>query len=380
MLELLYSLSLLEVVIGGGGRMAGFSPISVRGALAGICLAASLLDFARRGVRIAPSAFFLVTYFLLSTAIGVLVGYASGNRVDAIWVDVAQISFFLVILFFQQCFFRGRVFFLTERLFIFPAFFMALAYMAALFLIFFMGRFDEVYQFLSVGDDFFFRENGTFFFKGFVYLGVAFFFLLERLSFQRFLSLLVIVAAIILCNTRGMYMALAMIVFLLYFRVEGKILILLVAGAVGVFFWGQILEVVAKPDSDVVRLLDLQYVFDNMDFASMIFGHGFGAEINERGRIEVAWVEVLYKQGLIGLGFWLYWLFSLISCFGSLRGGMKKMGRPYFASALFIFILSFTNPFMNNSIGLVVLIVAHFSLIYLLEWQRELLPRKGLSA
>lgn len=136
---------------------------------------------------------------------------------------------------------------------------------------------------------------------------------------------------------------------------------------------GEVLNSFAKPESDIVRLLDMRYVFDNMDILSTIFGHGFGAEINGRNRIEVAWVEILYKQGIIGIAFWLYWFATLASNYCALTGQAKKYGRPYFASALFIFILSFTNPFMNNSIGLIVLIVAHFSLLHLVRWQKSMI-------
>ncbi|CAJ0685301.1 hypothetical protein [Ralstonia mannitolilytica] len=373
MLRLLYSLSLLEVAVGGGGRMAGFAPVSVRGLLAGICLAVALVDYLKNGARVSAGTSFLVLLFIVSTTAGISVGYLAGNEFDAIASDVAQVSFFLVILFFQQCFRRRKYFFLTERLIVVSAVFLAVSYIAVLFLIFWQNRFYEVYEFLSRSDDFFFRENKTFFFKGFVYLGVGFFFLLERLTFWRFFSLLIVFGAIILCDTRGMYMALALVVLFLYFRAYWSVSVVIVSFGFWMVSGGEVLNSFAKPESDIVRLLDMRYVFDNMDILSTIFGHGFGAEINGRNRIEVAWVEILYKQGIIGIAFWLYWFATLASNYCALTGQAKKYGRPYFASALFIFILSFTNPFMNNSIGLIVLIVAHFSLLHLVRWQKSMI-------
>lgn len=378
MLEFLYSLTLIEVVIGGGGRMAGFSPVSVRGVLASICCLVALLDFMKGGTRVSPDTKILIFLFVFCVVLGAFVGYASGNDIGAVMGDVAQVSFFMTIIFFQRCFDYKKTFSLTDRFLVYSTVGMAVCYLVVLFFIFEMGKFDPIYQFLSTGDDFFFRENGTFFYKGFPYLGVALFFLVERINIWKLIGLVIVGAAILLCNTRGMYLAIAITVFLLYFRVEVKFFVIVFAVIV-FLFWGegQMLGAVAKPDSDVVRLQDLTYIFDDMNFFSVVFGHGFGAEINGRNRIEIAWAEVFYKQGLVGLGFWLYWVFSLSSYFISLRGWVRKVARPYFASALFIFALSFTNPFMNNSIGLVVLLVAHFSLVYLRGQQYRMLSEEN---
>ena len=49
----------------------------------------------------------------------------------------------------------------------------------------------------------------------------------------------------------------------------------------------------------------------------VLFGKGLAAFIGERQRIEMNYLELLYKQGLPGVGFWLVLLFINFMAFRS---------------------------------------------------------------
>ncbi|KAF7962937.1 hypothetical protein AWV80_15710 [Cupriavidus sp. UYMU48A] len=106
----------------------------------------------------------------------------------------------------------------------------------------------------------------------------------------------------------------------------------------------------------------MQYIYQHTDLNSLLLGHGFGASINDRGRIEIAWAEIFFKQGLLGLGVWLYWLCQVVNMYYAFDDEKRSMLRPYFSTTLFVMVISFTNPFMNNSIGLAALLISYFAI------------------
>ncbi|WP_455283538.1 hypothetical protein [Cupriavidus necator] len=364
MLRILYPLFLIEAATGGGGRMAGFAPVSIRGILAALCLIATVLHFMGRGLRVPANVLALFTAFVWTLVAGALTGLLKGNDVAQIAADVGQLSYFLIFPFvfgyFQAEKNAGAV---TERCVIYSALALSIGYLIALYLIFGQGRFEQLYELFSSGDDFFFREDRTFFYKSFLYLGIAVFFLVERVNAVRLIMLLVIVVAIYMTHTRGLYLSIVLVAVIVYASFSQKVAIFLGLLALGVILSaGQVMELAAKPESDIVRLLDLQYIYRQTDVWSLMFGHGFGATINDRGRIEIAWAEIFFKQGLVGLVFWLYWLGQVVNMYYALDRQGRESLRPYFATILFVMLISFTNPFMNNSIGLVAMLIAYFAI------------------
>jgi hypothetical protein len=364
MLRILYPLFLIEAATGGGGRMAGFAPVSIRGILAALCLMATVLHFAGGGVRVPANVLALFTAFAWALVAGALTGLLKGNDVAQVAADVGQLSYFLIFPFvfsYFQTMRNART--VTERCVVYSALVLSIGYLIALYLIFGQGRFEQLYGLFSSGDDFFFREDQTFFYKSFLYLGIAAFFLVERMNPVRLVVLLVIAVAIYMTHTRGLYLSIVLVAVTVYASFRHKVAIFLVLLVVGVILnAGQVMELAAKPESDIVRILDLQYIRQHTDVWSLMFGHGFGAMINDRGRIEIAWAEIFFKQGLIGLTFWLYWLAQVVNMYYAIDQQRRKSLRPYFSTILFVMVISFTNPFMNNSIGLVAMLVAYFAI------------------
>ena len=97
-------------------------------------------------------------------------------------------------------------------------------------------------------------------------------------------------------------------------------------------------------------------------FRSPLSGYGFGKEISidygnglaARSRFENIWGELLLSTGFIGLFIYLYHLKTTCSL---LKMKYNKSGNSHYItiyiSILYLCLMSFTNPFMNNAIGLI---------------------------
>src|SRR3546814_19985519 len=91
-------------------------------------------------------------------------------------------------------------------------------------------------------------------------------------------------------------------------------------------------------------------------------GRGLGAPIGKRERIELNYLEILYKQGLPGLGLWgLLFLYGYYLYLKTPRH-LKQFGLAYFLSGLFVFIVTASNTFLTGSIGMAVVFIATASL------------------
>ena len=75
--------------------------------------------------------------------------------------------------------------------------------------------------------------------------------------------------------------------------------------------------------------------------------------------MEITYLEVFHKQGVLGLLFWLM-LFAIIvqMYYRACRNGYRKIALPFFLSALFVFILTTTNPYLNNPIGMSMVLIS----------------------
>jgi hypothetical protein len=108
---------------------------------------------------------------------------------------------------------------------------------------------------------------------------------------------------------------------------------------------------------------------------SIVMGHGFGEGVRVRdNHLEIIYLEIFHKQGLIGLTFWVFILFYIgLLYFNCKRLGYEKKARPFLLAALFIYIQSATNPYLTNSIGLNMIMISIVSLnIYLKEGRKSI--------
>jgi len=75
--------------------------------------------------------------------------------------------------------------------------------------------------------------------------------------------------------------------------------------------------------------------------------------------MEVSYLEIFHKQGILGLLFW-FMLFVVIvqKYLKACRNGVRNIALPFMLSSLLIFILTATNNYMNNPIGMSMLLIS----------------------
>ena len=184
---------------------------------------------------------------------------------------------------------------------------------------------------------------------------------------------------IILTLTRGFILfTTALLLFFLVFIYKNKLLKFFI------IIGGLIITVIAIPilfdalgdksDSDSMRYVQIEQVMSNVNPISLIFGHGFGVGIEIRPiHMELSFLEIFHKQGLIGLIFWICVFSHIFFMFFNIKDRkVKNQGYPFVLSVVFVILQSTTNPFMNNPIGLTMILLTVVVLSKLLDQEKAL--------
>ncbi len=372
LLKFLFVLTLIELFVGGGGRVFELGPFTLRMLLFVLnILLVMVLYFERSKIPI-------YVLFLVFAVTGVLfaysfLGWLNGAPLILIMEDVKPLSYFLSALFFSYYIdSESRVMLVTSWIKK-TALLMALAYWAVQ-LLFYLGKIDFLpfYQYVNQQispSDFIFRgTQGLFFYKGFVYMVIGLIFWIHSTDTKRkIVPIIVIMTAMVLTGTRGFILMFGLIYALFYgipllLRLNIKVLILaglLIMGSL--YFFGNF-ELGDKELSDSIRVQQLVQVAERIDPISFFIGHGFGIGVPVREvHMEIGYLEVFHKQGIVGLVIWA--LFFLILYNAIVKGkSFPEIRKSYLLSALLVILLSLTNPFFNNPIGISLFVIVLVSM------------------
>jgi O-antigen ligase len=120
-------------------------------------------------------------------------------------------------------------------------------------------------------------------------------------------------------------------------------------------------------DSDETRLITASEVQERTTPASVLFGHGLGSGVPMRPvHMEMTYMEIFYKQGLLGLAVWGGTFAFIVRRYLSLKNSrFEVLATPYFISVVFVGIQSVANAFINNPIGLSMVFVSLSALEFL---------------
>jgi hypothetical protein len=395
-----------ELAIGGGGRIFAIGPVSLRMVLFAAAMVVTGIHLLR-GEKIADDYRNLLFAFVFLVAGGLINGVIHGSEKQFWWEDVKPLLYFLILPFFSFAI-RG----VSEVRTVAQTIKICSIILAGIFLLSLVAihsgwiGFDDFYHAAIGTTEFFFRGEVTFFYKGFLYLCIGFIFIDFTQQKNRILLQVLLTVAILLTLTRGFVFALALTyaVFSLLNRkwwlatacvlvaalivFSGKDLISYASKGLYSFqhmeqnasgpqdksgqsrFEGKNAESPNVPDatllgdreySDSTRMRQLQEVRDSITFASFLVGHGLGMGIPIRPvHMEISYLEIFHKQGILGLTFWAVILFSLFKKYRETSG--SPSANAFFFSALFVFFESLTNQFINNPIGLSMLLLAMVAL------------------
>jgi len=104
-----------------------------------------------------------------------------------------------------------------------------------------------------------------------------------------------------------------------------------------------------------------------------LIGKGFGAPIGDRNRIEINYVEIFYKQGLLGLLIWLALFAYSFLLYSKLPPENRQFGAAFLLSGFFVAVATASNTFLTGSIGMAVVFIAVVSLS-ILSRDRRVMP------
>lgn len=363
---------ILEVSLGGGGRLFDTGSVSPRMVLYGVGLAYTAAALLYRE-KIPREFVFLTVMFVALSSVSAFISALESQPVLAAFRDFKPLAYFLLLPFFALTVRRVNDVLLVGSLLKFSALALAISYLIVM-VIWKSGGVttEQMYDWLNPAHshqaEFLFRGDTTFFFKASLYVGVGVFFFVAEKNVSRKSAALLLLLAIALTMTRGMWLAVFMVLaawaFCVLDRLKGAALAagLLLVGVMGVVWINETLP--SAEHSNAIRMNDLKTLWvtkaDTMGhWQAVLFGRGFGAAVVGQEAIEITYVNVLYKQGIVGIIFWflpavyLAWRMRVIR-----DTTLRALAMPYFVSAAFVYVVSLTNPFLTNPIGMTVVLVA----------------------
>ncbi len=368
--KFLFVIILLELFLGGGGQLTKFGFLTLRMMLFFLALTINIPLFLITP-KINKYVIELLVIFTLYLVFYFLIGFFKETSLSIIFRDIKPLIYFYSIIFFYN-----NIKELSDIKFIINILKISSIIMTILYILFYylinfgLIDFPQFYHTLSISGEFFFRGEQAFFYKGFFYMCVGFiFFFNEKKVLSNFLSILIF-AAIVLTFTRGFILSLILSYIMLEIfskRFSFKTLILLVfniliIGALFIFYNFQ--NIGNKATSDSVRLNTIDEVYEQTGFINTFIGNGFGKGVTSRDiHMEISYLEIFFKQGILGLFFYLYMFIFLIQFYNrAVKNGNSYYAKPLLLAAIFTYIQSFTNPFINNPIGMSMVIISLISL------------------
>lgn len=381
LIKILFILTLVELFIGGGGRVFEIAGTTLRILLFTInILLASLLYVYRSYIP----RYTLIFVFIVLGSLGFysLLGLLNGASPAMIGEDIKPLSYLFSIIFFSYYIDRPSRVELVISLVKKSSILMAIGYIT-IQLLFWVGKisflpfYEYVHTTVSPSDFIFRGTEGLFFYKGFLYMVVGLIFWLHTKSSRfRAIPVLIITIAMILTGTRGFILIFILLYALFYgipllLRLNVKMLILAAVVFFGSLYFFDTTEIGNKALSDSIRIQQIIQVLERINPGSFFIGHGFGIGVPVREvHFEIAYLEIFHKQGVIGLVLWALLLVYLYKAYTVGRNA-PDIRKAFLLSFLFVVLLSVTNPFLNNPIGISLFMIGLASLKVLNKKEKQ---------
>lgn len=375
--RILLVIVLLELLLGGNGYLTEVGGVRVRVLLAAICFAWVTLRLISRSPTTLPRQVWVLLFLFVGvTAFGILVGLANGNRPEFILAELKPLMYFPMLLFFAIAIRDSTDVALVTKLIVVCGLIQAIVYLTLLALMHSgIISYSSVYLVLRESDEFIFRHNPEnefflgFFYKGAFHLAIAgLFLLMDPVRKNLWLAALLFVA-VGLTLTRGLIAALILsLVVGVFLMPKRKWVIILFSVAVPltvVPLATGLIDVLRRPESDEIRLMDFETIRQEVDWVMLLIGRGMGAMIGERDRIEMTYLEILYKQGLIGLSFWMALFYTNYAAYRRVKWPWRQRALAFQLSATYVYLSTATNTFLTGSIGMSIVLISTVVLLVL---------------
>ncbi|MGY8709153.1 hypothetical protein RAD16_25710 [Bradyrhizobium sp. 18BD] len=407
-----------DLALGGNGYLAKLGSFRLRDLLFVLCMLWAVASVVARPECRPPRAiWWLFAMFFGVTSFGFVYGYLAGNfdtgyvlssgsdmvadasPAAAVMLELKPLLYFPMLLFFVVAI-RSRidvttvVSILVASGVLLAACYLLLLLSASLGLVSYAGIHDALF----VSDEFIFRQTVDkhapfvgFFYKGMFYVCIA----AVLLSLDPFkmtkIAGAIAAAAVALTLTRSLTFALAACLVVGFvmtrdrraLQLAGQLAVLI---AVMLFAHqadtnlraeferssvehprnkppaGESIVKNFERPTDSYRSGDIRFVADRLDFRTLLIGRGFGAKIDQRSRIELNYLEVFYKQGLLGLATWFILFGAICWLYRRIPACNKTLALALLLASLFVFVSTAATTFLTGSIGMGMAFIAISSL------------------
>ncbi len=346
---------LMESFLGGGGRIFDFGFLSLRMYLFIISLVVALvlILFSRRKVDISILTLLAVLTFMI--VVSSIIGFINQAKTAMILNDIKPLISIYIILFFFVAIRTTEDVLFVRKLIMLASLILAFSYLSIFYLLNTSRiNFISFYSAVSSTEEFFFRGNFAFFYKGFIYLCVGVIFLIGQSNSK--IIVMILLLSILLTFTRGFILSVASVYIIYLIFIKRKairfLMTVMIFGLAAWLGWGFVnnAKKIDRNRSDDERIQQITEVRNHATGFSVFLGNGFGVGIPSRPeRMEITYLEIFHKQGIFGI---LCWAMVLYVCYTLFRKGDSQLLTSFFLSVVFVFIQSFTNPFLNNPIGI----------------------------
>ena len=316
----------------------------------------------------------ILAFILVYTAqllIGWMMAFVFDSEPNYLMVDFKPLVYFYIVLFFYYMMTSELMIKRVVDILLLCVKIMTVLYLIYMTLTDILGLFSmtgENYHSVDDSGSFMFRGIGSsLFYKGFVYLPIG------ALGFfwrKQYVWMALSILAIYFTYTRGLYVLLAFGLLAFYlkthevniFKIVGLMLVILLLYEVAEVF--EIFQfddtyMENREESDSVRLITIDQVFDRITWWSLLIGHGFGQGVPERAaHMEISYLDIFHHQGLFGLSFWVALFIAILKYGNSVAGKYKEEAAFFMTAAMMIFLQSCFNPYINNSIGMSITLLA----------------------
>lgn len=372
---------IFEVSIGGGGRLIDVGYLSPRMYLFVCALIYCIYGYLKFSVKPAYEFLIMVIVFAVLMSLSLLISLYKHIPISAIASDIKPMFWFICLLFFSVTIKDIKHIQYITTVIKLSGLLLALMFLL-LFSIWKLGfvSFSDVMGLLNPLHDpkleFYFRGDMTFFFKAIIYVAATVFFsLFETNTYKRMLYIVLMLLTIAFTLTRAVWLSVFLVLALYCFwKYKDKnilksialSLFLVFCGVCGVLLISELLP--SALISNASRVKDLHRFNELFSFNSAVLGNGLGAEILGRDQLEINYINIFYKLGIVGLIFWFYPLFYIYTQSRKLSTHALQLVIPFILSTLFVYLVSCAHQFLTNSIGMTIVLVTMVVTRVLLDW------------
>ncbi|WP_044747191.1 O-antigen ligase family protein [Bacillus alveayuensis] len=384
--KFLLTLFFIELFIGGGGRLFSFGPITLRMVLFAIIITIFIIRLlVGKAFIIKNTNTILVYILLLWFGMSFLIGLLNGNKLNLMIGDIKTLSFLLI--YFPLCYYISNDRFSVKSIFnLLKATSIIISMMTITITILantvYLNSLD-LYEFINdLSDgDFIFRSSGAVFYKGHYYVLISvvismFLYFNNKHNRYDILILLLGTISLILSETRGLIIsALIGLILCILLNLKSFIVklnkslffIALLVWPLFNFFTPYInferinLSSLSQDLGVKVRFLIIEEALNKIQ-NNFFLGSGFGTEITNRpSNIEISFLDILMEQGMIGLVIWLMIFLNIfIMYYKIIKNKLIKLDAYHialFVSIISTIFLTNTNPFINNPLGMIHILI-----------------------